>query len=249
VVAEDRAIKGIDVNTVAEVMAELKRLGSEQTRKTFARHGAPVDQMYGVKVGDLKAIVKKIKGQQKLAMELYATGNSDAMYLAGLVADGAAMRKKELETWAKNASWYMISEYTVAWVAAENAAATELAKKWMNSKTPKIAASGWATYASYVSTKSDENLDLAELAGLLDIVAEQVHSAPDRVAYSMNNFLICVGCYVKPLLSQAKAAAKKIGVVQVDMGDTACKVPSATESIKKVELLHRVGQKRKSVKC
>jgi hypothetical protein len=51
------------------------------------------------------------------------------------------------------------------------------------------------------------------------------------------------------LLSQAKAAAKKIGVVQVDMGDTACKVPSATESIKKVELLHRVGQKRKSVKC
>ena len=84
------------MNTVTEVMAALKKLGSEQTRKTFARHGAPVDQMYGVKVGDLKSIVKKIKGNQKLAMELYATGNSDAMYLAGLVADGAAMSKKEL---------------------------------------------------------------------------------------------------------------------------------------------------------
>ncbi len=237
------------MNTVNDVMAELKKLGSEQTRKTFARHGAPVDQMYGVKVGDLKTIVKKIKGNQKLAMELYATGNSDAMYLAGLVADGAAMSKKELETWVKNASWHMISEWTVAWVASENAAATELAMKWINSKTPKIAASGWATYASFVSTQPDENLDLAEIEGLLNTVAEKVHSAPNRVAYTMNNFVICVGSYVKPLLSQAKSVAKQIGVVQVDVGDTACKVPLATESIKKVESMHRIGQKRKTVKC
>jgi 3-methyladenine DNA glycosylase AlkD len=47
--------------------------------------------MFGVKVGDLKPIVKQIKGDQELAMQLYATGNSDAMYLAGLVADGRKM--------------------------------------------------------------------------------------------------------------------------------------------------------------
>ncbi len=65
----------------------------------------------------------------------------------------------------------------------------------------------------------------------------------------MNNFVICVGCYVKPLLSRAKAVAKKIGVVQVDVGDTACKVPIATETIAKIESMNRVGRKRKAVKC
>jgi 3-methyladenine DNA glycosylase AlkD len=237
------------MNTVAEVMAELEKLGSEQTRKTFARHGAPVDQMFGVKVGDLKTIVKKIKGNQKLALELYATGNSDAMYLAGLVADGAAMSKKELESWAKQASWHMIGEYSVPWVTSENAAATELAMKWIKSKTPKIAATGWATYSTLISFRPDEELDLAEIQELLETVGSQVHAAPDRVAYSMNNFVICVGSYVKPLLAKAKAIAKKIGVVKVDMGDTSCKVPLASESIAKIESMNRVGQKRKAVRC
>lgn len=237
------------MNSVEEVMTELMRLGSEQTRKTYARHGAPIDQMFGVKVGDLKTIVKKIKGNQKLAMDLYATGNSDAMYLAGLVADGAAMTKKDLETWAKQATWYMISEYSVAWVASENSAGAELAMKWIKNKTPKIAAAGWATYSSLVSVRPDEQLDLAEIDELLELVAQQVHQSPERVSYAMNHFVICVGSYVKPLLAKAKAIAKRIGVVSIDMGDTACKVPLATEYIAKIESMKRVGQKRKNVKC
>jgi 3-methyladenine DNA glycosylase AlkD len=237
------------MSTLDDILKELKSLGSEQTRKTFARHGAPVDQMFGVKIGDMKPIVKRLKGNQGMALELYDTGNSDAMYLAGLIADGAKMTKRDLDKWAKNAPWYMISEYTVAWVASENPAAAEIAVKWIKSKTPQIAGSGWATYASLVSTRPDAELDLVEIEALLKNVAEHVHTAPGRVAYSMNNFVICVGSYVKPLLPKAKAVAQKIGVVQVGMGDTACKVPVATEAIAKVEALQRLGQKRKMVKC
>ncbi len=65
----------------------------------------------------------------------------------------------------------------------------------------------------------------------------------------MNGFVISVGTYVKPLLSAAKQTAKTIGVVSVDMGDTACKVPLATDYIKKVETMGRVGKKRKTAKC
>jgi len=235
--------------TVAEIMAELQSLGSEQTRKTFARHGAPKSSMYGVKVGDLKKIVKKIKGNQALAMDLYATGNSDAMYLAGLVADGNQMSKPQLERWAKQASWYMLSEYTVAGVAAEHDAGRGLAVKWIKSKEPKLAASGWSTYAAIVSTRADEELDMQEIEQLFDRVTEGIHQAPGRVAYTMNAFVISVGCCVKPLLAKAKRAAKLIGVVQVDLGDTACKVPLATAAIAKVESLSRVGHKRRDVKC
>jgi hypothetical protein len=112
-----------------------------------------------------------------------------------------------------------------------------------------VAASGWSTYAAIVSTRADAELDMQEIEQLLDRVTEEIHRAPGRVPYTMNAFVISVGCYVKPLLAKAKRAAKLIGVVQVDMGDTACKVPLATEAIAKVEALSRVGHKRKDVKC
>ena len=133
------------MDTVKKVLAELRKKGSEQTRKTFARHGAP-DNMFGVKVADLKVIAKKIKGNQQLALELYETANADAQYLAGIVADGSQMTKKQLEAWAKGASWHMISEYPVAWVASESQHAKVLATKWIKAKTPAIKSTGWCTY-------------------------------------------------------------------------------------------------------
>src|SRR6187397_650811 len=99
---------------ISQVLAELKKKGKEQTRKTYARHGIDIP-MFGVSVADLKIIAKKIKGDQGLALELYDTGNYDAMYLAGLVADGAQMSKSQLERWAKNANCNAISAYPVAW--------------------------------------------------------------------------------------------------------------------------------------
>jgi hypothetical protein len=61
--------------------------------------------------------------------------------------------------------------------------------------------------------------------------------------------VIAVASYVKPLLKNAKVAAKTIGTVSVDMGDTACKVPLATEYVEKIEKMGRIGKKRKTIKC
>jgi hypothetical protein len=50
-------------------------------------------------------------------------------------------------------------------------------------------------------------------------------------------------------LKQAKAAARQIGTVSVNMGETACKVPLATAYIEKIEGMGRVGQKKKTIRC
>jgi len=233
---------------LAQVMGELKKKGSPQTVKVFTRHGAPKN-MFGVKVGDLKPIAKKIKGDQELAVELYATGNSDAMYLAGLVADGSKMTKRELNQWARDATWYMISEYTVPWVTCDSPHARDLAVKWMSAKKESVAACGWATYAALLSVRDDTALDLSEIKVLLRQIEKEISNATHRVRYTMNGFVISVGTYVKPLLKQAKATAKKIGPVDVQMGETACKVPLATDYIAKVEKMNRVGKKRKTARC
>ncbi|MFP6618223.1 MAG: DNA alkylation repair protein [Pirellulaceae bacterium] len=236
------------MKNLSDVTAALKKKGSEQTRKLAARHGAPSDT-YGVKVADLKTIAKQIKGNQALACELFDSCHPDAQYLAGMVADGSQMTTRQLQSWAKKASWSMISEYSVPGVTTENSAARSLALKWIDSKQEAIASSGWCTYAGLVAMLPDEELSTTEIKSLLDRIAKNIDAAPDRVRYTMNGFVIAVGSYVKPLLKQAKATAKAIGTVSVDVGETACKVPLAVEYIKKVETAGRVGKKRKTIKC
>jgi hypothetical protein len=80
-------------------------------------------------------------------------------------------------------------------------------------------------------------------------VVKTIHDRPDLVRYVMNGFVIALGCFVAPLHADAVAAAKKIGKVEVDMGDTACQVPFAPDYIAKVKARRTIGKKRKSAKC
>jgi 3-methyladenine DNA glycosylase AlkD len=234
--------------TTKEIMTELSKLGSAQTKKTFANHGAP-EPMFGVKVGDMKSIVKKIKMDYQLSLELYDTGNSDAMYLAGLISDPKKMTKKDLQHWAETATWHMITEYSVAWTTAESPFALEMAKKWIKSKEEKIACAGWNTYSSYLGITETSLLDLKELKELLDHIQKNISKAPNRVKYVMNGFVIAVGGNVRELTEHAKKVAKAAGVIHVEMGGTACKVPSAPEYIDKMIARGMPDKKRKTAKC
>jgi 3-methyladenine DNA glycosylase AlkD len=241
-------MRGDEVN-LQEVMDKLEQLGSEQTKKTFLRHGA-MEPLYGVRVGDLKKhLVKQVKKDQELAKALYQTGNSDAMYLAGLTVNPKLMSKELLQQWVTKAYWYMISEYTVAGVAAESPYAIELATEWISSENEQIASAGWSTYANYLSITKDDMLNIEEIRALLQKVEKTIHEEKNRVRYTMNGFVIAVGSYVKQLADEALIVAEKIGKVHVDVGNTACKVPLASDYIHKVEAKGKVGIKRKTCIC
>jgi 3-methyladenine DNA glycosylase AlkD len=236
--------------TAASILADLKSKGKESTRKIYARHGMDPARAYGVSVADLKLVAKTIKKQQALALDLYAKGLVDSMYLAGMVANGAQMTRDQLNAWAEGAAgMQMISEYTVPWVAVESPHGRELALQWIQSPKEHVACAGWCTLSGLVATQPDSALDLNEIESLLHKVEKGIHTAPNRVRYTMNNFVIHVGTYVQPLLKQAKATAQKVGAVQVDVGETACKVPLATEYIAKIESMGRTGQKKKTIRC
>jgi 3-methyladenine DNA glycosylase AlkD len=238
----------IPAMTVKEVLSELKSLGTEAGKNVFTNHGA-TGICYGVRVADMKVIGKKIKNDQQLAMDLYDTGVIDAMYLAGLTGDGSKMNKKQLQAWAEKATSPIISEYTVAWVASESPYGRELALEWIESKKEHIAASGWGTLSALVAIKEDAALDMKELKSLLERVQKTIHQSPNRVKYTMNGFVIALGSYISAFTTIAMEAGKKIGKVEVNMGDTACKVPSSPEYIKKIKDAGRIGAKRKTVKC
>ncbi|MBD1395376.1 DNA alkylation repair protein [Mucilaginibacter glaciei] len=235
--------------TVIEIMAELESKGSDNIKKILLKHGVK-EPFFGVKIEYLKPIQKKIKKDYQLAKDLFATGNADAMYLAGLIADDEQMTNADLQLWVEQASSTNIGEYTVPWVAAGGRYGFELGLAWIDSPFEHTAASGWATLNNLVALKPDDELDMDELRKLVARVEQQIHSAAGRVAYMMNAFMIGVGSYVAPLADEAMATANSIGPIIVDMNGTACKVPVATEYIMKVwDKRGGVAPKKKDVKC
>ncbi|MBI1306629.1 MAG: DNA alkylation repair protein [Bacteroidetes bacterium] len=234
--------------TLDEVMVELESFGKESHRKIYQNHGANVP-VFGVPVGDMKKIQKKIKKNHELSLQLFNTGNGDAMYFAGLIADEKQITKEDLENWARSSTWYMTSEYTVPWVTAESSFALELGLKWIDDPEENVQTSGWSTLSSWISITPDEEIDKKLFSALLDRVEKSIHSAKNRVRYTMNAFVISVGSYIPDLTEKALNAGKNIGKVQVEMGGTACKVPVIPDYIKKVADKGYIGKKRKEARC
>ncbi|TXT35519.1 MAG: hypothetical protein FD138_1316 [Planctomycetota bacterium] len=166
--------------TAAEIVKQLKPLGSEGYRKILRNHGVP-EPMFGVKIEELKKIQKRVKRDYQLALDLYDTGIYDARYLAGLIADDVKMTKKDLCHWLETANCAALCDYTVAWVAAGSKHGRELALEWIDSKAENVATCGWQTLCGLVAIKDDAELDLAELKKLLQRVQKTIHTAPNNV--------------------------------------------------------------------
>jgi len=235
--------------TAKQILDELKPLGSGSYKRVLMNNHGVKEPCFGVKISELKKIQKRIKMDYLLALDLYDTGNYDAMYLAGLIAADARMTRKDLQRWVDNAYCRALCGAPVAWVAAGSPHGHELALEWIESPKPIVASAGWATLSGLLAIKDDAELDLAELKRLLQRVEKTIHKSPDAVRYAMNNFVISVGSYVKSLKDLAIQTGERIGPVTADLGNNSCQIPFAPEYIRKVEKRGTIGKKRKTVKC
>ena len=235
--------------TAQEILEELKPLGRESYKRLlFANYGVK-EPCFGVSIGELKKIQKRIKKDYQLALDLYDTGNYDAMYLAGLIADDARMTRKDLNRWVEKAYAGSLPGSTVPWVAAGSSHGRVMSLEWIESANSRVASAGWATLSSLVSIKSDAELDLPELKRLLQRVQKTIHQAADAVRYQMNAFVIAAGCYVESLTEFAIQIGEKIGPVTANLGDNDCQIPFAPDYIRKVQKRGTIGKKRKTAKC
>jgi 3-methyladenine DNA glycosylase AlkD len=234
--------------TVNQIMTELQSMGNDSIKTLLMKHGIR-EPLFGVKIEHLKTIEKKVKKDYQLAKDLYATGNADAMYLAGLIADDEKMTAADLQVWVRQALSQNISEYTVPWVAAGSPQGYQLALQWIDAQEEHIAAAGWATLRDIVALRPDAALDISSLKALLARVVKTIAAVDDRVRMMMNAFIISVGSYVPALSTTATAAAKQLGTLIVDMHGRACKVPDAAAYIEKAKSKGTLGKKKKMVKC
>lgn len=230
------------------VMQELEALGKERTKKMYMSNGAH-EPLFGVATGAMKPIAKKIKIDQALAEELYATGNYDAMYFAGIIADPKAMTVEDFNRWMEAAYFYMLSDYVVAVTLAEAPIAQEVADAWIASGEELKMSAGWSCYCWLLGNRKDSEFSESKLANMLDVVKNTIHDVPERTKSAMNNFLYTVAISYVPLHEQAVATAQAIGPVQMKRDNKKSTQLNAYETIQKEIERGRIGFKRKYVRC
>ncbi|MET1012914.1 MAG: DNA alkylation repair protein [Paenisporosarcina sp.] len=230
------------------VMQELEALGKERTKKMYISNGAH-EPLFGVATGAMKPIAKKIKISQNLAEELYSTGNYDAMYFAGIIADPKAMAESDYDRWMDAAYFYMLSDFVVAVTLSESDIAQEVADKWIASGEELRMSAGWSCYCWLLGNRLDVEFSESKISSMLDIVKNTIHDSPERTKSAMNNFLYTVGISYLPLHEKAVETAKTIGTVEVKRDKKKSSFLNAYESIQKAVDKGRLGFKRKYVRC
>ncbi len=230
------------------VMQELEALGKERTKKMYISNGAH-EPLFGAGTGAMKPIVKKIKINQPLAEELYATGNYDAMYFAGIIADPKAMTESDYDRWMDAAYFYMLSDYVVAVTLSESDIAQEVADKWIASGEELRMSAGWSCYCWLLGNRPDGEFLENKISNMLDMVKNTIHNSPERTKSAMNNFLYTVGISYLPLHEKAVETTMAVGIVEVKRDKKKSSLLNAYESIQKEVDKGKMGFKRKHVRC
>jgi 3-methyladenine DNA glycosylase AlkD len=226
--------------TRSECLRELEQQGTAQNRKTYARHGVG-ENMYGVSFAALKALQKSIRQDDALACELWETGNHDARVLATMIADPAVATTKRLNAWVADCDNPVLAGL-LAEYAAKSPQAAGRAVQWKKAKRELTSCTAWCIIGRLAGETN--GLDDEFFEQRMQEIEASVHSAPNRAREAMNGALIAIGCRNQSLRKQALAAAKRIGEVYVDHGETSCKTPDAAAYIAKTWTHRRSKAKR-----
>lgn len=222
--------------TVHEVISELRTMGSEQNIKIYRRHGMN-SNIYGVSFSNLQQLKKKIKTDHALAQKLWKTGNADARHLATMIVDPELASESLIDRWAKTLSYYLIADLHAGWVS-QTPWAKKKAKEWIQTEHEWIGRAGWMLVA-YLAMEKNSFSD-AYFKRLLTIIEKKIHHGKNFAKHAMNNALIAIGIRNKSLKEAAQQAAKRIGKVEVDHGETNCKTPDAALYIEKAFVRKRI---------
>ena len=204
-----------------EVVKKLESLGDKARRAHNTKAGAP-DNQFGVKLGDIRALAKKIKSDHELALELWETGNVDAQLLATLIIMPKMLTAKEVDALTRSTTCAQVADWLNSHVVAEHPEKESLREKWMKAKDRWAARAGWHFTASRVNQGTADGLDLNTL---LDRIEKEMPKAKPEVQWTMNNTLAAIGIHHPKLRRRAVSIGARIGLYRDWPVSKGCIIP------------------------
>ena len=231
--------------TIEEAMSALEAAGSEQTRRTYRRHGAS-DPLFGVKFGDLRPLAKRSGRDHELATGLWQTGNADARLLACMVADPAATSEAELDAWLAAIDTYFLVDIFVAEFASSVPGVVARAQRWIASDRDRTAQAGWDLMSFAAANEQSLGDDVFEAQ--LDTIAQRIEGYGNWTRRSASNTITVIGLRNTHLEQAARDTAARMGAVEFDPGQTSCVMPDPIAYLEKTKA-HRAKQAARRAKA
>ena len=218
-----------------EILATLKKAGKPQTAAIYKCYEAG-DNVFGTLTSEIGKLHKKIKVDHALAKELWKTGNAEARVLSLLVTDPQKLTRADADRLLKEGPVRFVGCYLSALLGG-SPIADETMRAWMKAPEDHTREMGYGILS--VRLKDDPgSISDADADRMLATIEKEIHRSPNWARYAMNGALISIGIFKPALREKAIEAARRIGKVPVDHGETNCKTPDAATYIVK-------GTKRK----
>ena len=193
--------------TLKDALKQLKALGNEKVRALNAKSGAG-DKQFGVQLGDIRKVAKKIKTDHALALSLWETGNVDAQFLATLVVQPKKLSAKELDLMTRSVAFVRVADWLNSYVVRQHPDKEALRQKWMATDNRWAARAGWDLTAERIA-KSPDGLDVP---ALLDRIESDMAGADPEVQWTMNMTLATIGIHFPTHRKRAIAIGEKLGL-------------------------------------
>ena len=195
--------------TLNETLKQLKALGNEKVRAQNAKSGAG-DNQYGVSLGDIRKLAKKIRTDHPLALALWEKGNVDAQFLATLLIEPKKLSAKEMDRMVRSISFVRVADWLISYVVRQHPDKETMRQDWMAAGEDDrwAARAGWDLTSERVA-KSPDGLDLP---ALLDRIEAEMADADPEVQWTMNMTLATIGIHFPKHRKRAIAIGEKIGL-------------------------------------
>ena len=223
--------------TLKETLKQLEAAADEKTKSYNSKNGVG-DNQYGVKLGDIRKLAKKIKTNHALALELWETENFDAQMLAILIINPKELTADKLDLLVKSMKYDRVADWMSSYVVKLHPENETLRQKWMHDENPMSARAGW----DLTSQRVAKNPAMVEIPALLERIENEMATSAPEAQWTMNFTLAAIGINHPEYRQKAIDIGEKLGVYLDYPVSKGCTSPFAPIWIK--EMVSRQGSKK-----
>lgn len=189
-------------------LAWLERHGSRKNRDGMARYGIVADKVFGVSMGSMQSLAKRLGKSHRLADALWRTGWYEARMLATMVDEPARVTPAQMDRWAKSFENWAVCD-TAAFVLFDRTPhAWDRVQAWAGRPEEFVKRAAFAMLASL--TVHDKTAPDEPYIRGLALIEREAGDARNFVKKAVNWALRSIGKRNPALHRRAVAVAKRL---------------------------------------